>query len=707
MRSDSFTDMIHASMAFPYVFQLLLSGLIGIHCEIKTVSKVSVKFGGSISIPCLYKQRYRDNVKYLCVGYWWLSCSTVRKTSETEATSGKFFISDDKNQGVFTVTIHNLTKEDTYFFCAVKSGNINDHQHFQLSVNSSPSSLYTTEQKLTAFERGSATVTCESKDSKIAQWCRLGSTCVENPTGSIDGTPVKINTTLPGAFSVTMSDLRRESSGWYWCDNGNLQMPVLITVHHVSTSTTTTSTTTTTTLTSNPTSFAGTIETSTVQPTNPTTKEAGGESLKDEHRSVPKVMIVTITLLVQLLIVLGALFIWRIRRNKAKRKVCSAAEDLNTFDPDVLYSTILHNQHDQLPTENGKRSIIIINDNVQEETATPEERTCKPVWCCTSSCCSCSVIDMAVRLSVLLILTGITVTHSITTLSKVPVRAGASVNIPCQYNPQYRKNVKYLCAGYNWNFCKYATKTNQPQSSGKFLINDVKDQTTFTVTIKNLSEDDAKFWCAVEIDGGPDGGEYFKLLVTKGEPSLYVHRQNVTGFIGENININCSYRNSGEMKWCRLGGECVTKSTETTTIDDSVPNVFTVTVSGLKQENSGWYFCSNGEFQMPVQLNVIERTTTTDDNTKSTATAVTNKENRGPFDLKSLIIPLSLLVFIVIVTSFIFLILRFKKSKAESTSTKSTEEDVIYSDVNCKGKQSVQREAKEENVLYSTLAEHR
>lgn len=56
---------------------------------------------------------------------------------------------------------------------------------------------------------------------------------VTNQDGSMGGTAVKINASVPNLFTVTMSDLRSESSGWYWCAIGDLQMPVHIIVHEV------------------------------------------------------------------------------------------------------------------------------------------------------------------------------------------------------------------------------------------------------------------------------------------------------------------------------------------------------------------------------------------------------------------------------------------------------------------------------------------
>uniref|UniRef100_A0A667Z636 Immunoglobulin domain-containing protein n=1 Tax=Myripristis murdjan TaxID=586833 RepID=A0A667Z636_9TELE len=90
----------------------------GIH-SITTVNNVSVRAGGSISIPCLYDTRYKNHVKYLCKGSYWLWCSYEVKTNQP-STPGRFSISDDKKQRIFTVTINDLMAEDTDYWCAVE-----------------------------------------------------------------------------------------------------------------------------------------------------------------------------------------------------------------------------------------------------------------------------------------------------------------------------------------------------------------------------------------------------------------------------------------------------------------------------------------------------------------------------------------------------------------------------------------------------------
>ncbi|XP_031162633.1 CMRF35-like molecule 5 [Sander lucioperca] len=207
---------------------------------------------------------------------------------------------------------------------------------------------------------------------------------------------------------------------------------------------------------------------------------------------------------------------------------------------------------------------------------------------------------MAVHVNFLL-LTGLTGIHSITTVSEVSVKAGSSISIPCLYDSKYINQVKYLCKGYFWSSCSYLVKTNQPSSSGQFLISDDKSQRIFTVTIEDLThENTGYYWCAVEINKGDDVNKYIYLSVTGGTLSLYAKNQKLTGFNGDNITINCYYTNTGETKWCRLGISCVTRSSGSidrtkVTISEGAHSVFNVTMSGLRTESSGWYWCAKGE----------------------------------------------------------------------------------------------------------------
>uniref|UniRef100_A0A3B4ZDZ8 Immunoglobulin V-set domain-containing protein n=1 Tax=Seriola lalandi dorsalis TaxID=1841481 RepID=A0A3B4ZDZ8_SERLL len=118
------------------------------------------------------------------------------------------------------------------------------------------------------------------------------------------------------------------------------------------------------------------------------------------------------------------------------------------------------------------------------------------------------LLSVSVKILYCVLVAGV---HSVITVSKVSVKAGDSITIPCRYGSEYMDHVKYLCKGSHWKFCSYAVKTNQPRSSGKFSISDDKKQRIFTVTIKDLTNTDTDYWCIVEINGGADDGHFMKI----------------------------------------------------------------------------------------------------------------------------------------------------------------------------------------------------
>ncbi|TWW53203.1 hypothetical protein D4764_0229440 [Takifugu flavidus] len=256
-----------------------------------------------------------------------------------------------------------------------------------------------------------------------------------------------------------------------------------------------------------------------------------------------------------------------------------------------------------------------------------------------------------------------------------------------------------------------------------------REKKVFTVTIKDVREGDTDFWCVVEINGGRDDGTYFQVSVTRDVSSLYVDHQEVTGFNGGQTTIKCYYQNSGQAKWCRVGGPCVTQSQgsidgTTVFINETPPRVFTVTMSGLKMEDSGWYWCSRGDLQMPVQIivrekpsttaqpetftspelvspsttNEAEKPSTTDETEKPSTTDEAEKPSTTDEDAPNslsgsfmiVIISLSLLIFFVILSSLIwFCIKRQKQIQEEPSAEMLAEDTVIYTNMRGKRKPPV------------------
>uniref|UniRef100_I3IUX5 Immunoglobulin domain-containing protein n=1 Tax=Oreochromis niloticus TaxID=8128 RepID=I3IUX5_ORENI len=190
---------------------------------------ISVKTGKSISIPCLYDSQYVNNVKYLCEGYYWRYCSDAVKTNKPDP-SGKYLISDDKRKKIFTVTINQLTNENTDYWCVVEIDGWSPFFYtFQIVKFSTPS-LYVDHQKITGYIGENITVRCHHSISGQMKWCRLERNCVTGSSGSIDGTTVTAHMRDLNVFTVTMSGLKSENTGWYWCAKGDIQIPVYLTV---------------------------------------------------------------------------------------------------------------------------------------------------------------------------------------------------------------------------------------------------------------------------------------------------------------------------------------------------------------------------------------------------------------------------------------------------------------------------------------------
>lgn len=104
---------------------------------------------------------------------------------------------------------------------------------------------------------------------------------------------------------------------------------------------------------------------------------------------------------------------------------------------------------------------------------------------------------------------------------------------------------------------------------------------------------------------------------TSDPPELSVSEDRVSVEEGGNVSIPCLYRDklkSAEKKWCESGNlhSCISVLTTgppqkpSVTIVDDGSGVFTVTLMELERKDTGWYWCSAGDFQVPVHINVTE-----------------------------------------------------------------------------------------------------
>ncbi|XP_043093635.1 polymeric immunoglobulin receptor isoform X2 [Puntigrus tetrazona] len=235
---------------------------------------------------------------------------------------------------------------------------------------------------------------------------------------------------------------------------------------------------------------------------------------------------------------------------------------------------------------------------------------------------------MAFLLSTTVLLLGVPGSDSLWTVSKTTAQSGGSVTIPCHYHWLYKDSPKFWYKGKSWLTSSKLRPTSQEKRPAISFLNS-PDELVTSMTMTNLQRSDSnRYWCAVKAQGS-----YLRtsldLTVTEGTPDLSAASNAVSGQEGGNVTVRCLYSDrfkDTERKWCRSGDlhSCQTaqdiepSAGAALQINDTDDGVFTVTLTGLKKTDAGWYWCMAGEMQVPVHINVHSRQLSTDANTIAT-----------------------------------------------------------------------------------------
>ncbi|XP_029993738.1 CMRF35-like molecule 3 [Sphaeramia orbicularis] len=93
--------------------------------------------GGSVTVSCQYDLQFRDYTKYWCKGPVYERCKIVVKTPKNR-NNKNCLIADDKDKGVFTVTMTSLSQsdQDTYW-CVIARHGRNNHCPVSLRISHS------------------------------------------------------------------------------------------------------------------------------------------------------------------------------------------------------------------------------------------------------------------------------------------------------------------------------------------------------------------------------------------------------------------------------------------------------------------------------------------------------------------------------------------------------------------------------------------
>nr|XP_055037595.1 uncharacterized protein si:ch1073-59l16.1 [Misgurnus anguillicaudatus] len=224
-----------------------------------------------------------------------------------------------------------------------------------------------------------------------------------------------------------------------------------------------------------------------------------------------------------------------------------------------------------------------------------------------------TAMDLLSHLHVfILLLIKLSGTQDVTTVNKISVQKGQSILIPFLYkqNDAFLNNfLSAECHRFENGYPKLSAQQYNPKTV--FLSND-QTQQIFTVRMDNVQVS-GEYMCAVRAPSGFEKRVRFVLEVTTGPSRLHVSNQNLIGSENNNINVTCYHHGQAYVKWCKFGGQCLATPG---TLDGAYVEIryyqtyMTVTMNKLKLENTGWYWCSSGDLQMPVHITVKQKTQT-------------------------------------------------------------------------------------------------
>ncbi|XP_061550844.1 polymeric immunoglobulin receptor-like isoform X2 [Phycodurus eques] len=216
--------------------------------------------------------------------------------------------------------------------------------------------------------------------------------------------------------------------------------------------------------------------------------------------------------------------------------------------------------------------------------------------------------------------------YGMTTQDEFTVLEGNSVTIPCRYEPEHGSYVKYWCRGKMREFCTSLARTDDSlsdsQSEDKVSIFDDPIQEVFTVTMKNLKEEDSGWYmCGVEL-GGFWKADISAFTYVKVNPGMSVVKGMLSEEEGHSVTVQCLYSvryRESEKKWCRSGdwSSCLVTGHEgsyedtSVAISDDRTGTLTITMKKLHMSDMGWYWCSAGQQQIAVHVQVLHRPSTT------------------------------------------------------------------------------------------------
>nr|XP_040042939.1 CMRF35-like molecule 5 [Gasterosteus aculeatus aculeatus] len=183
------------------------------------------------------------------------------------------------------------------------------------------------------------------------------------------------------------------------------------------------------------------------------------------------------------------------------------------------------------------------------------------------------------------------------------------VQVSCPYGSGFESSEKYLCkdrCGYD----EVLIRTTEPNKN-KYSKHDDHQQRVFTATIYNLIFADAgKYWCRIT-KAGIDIFTEMELEVAREWCCVRSTKQ--SGVVGQTVTMMCPYppNHRNNRKFLCKGErrkECtdMTSQRRFTLRDDISSSSFSVTITELKAEDAGTYWCGSDSQWSPGDYTKIQ-----------------------------------------------------------------------------------------------------
>ncbi|KAL6077724.1 hypothetical protein STEG23_007878, partial [Scotinomys teguina] len=180
----------------------------------------------------------------------------------------------------------------------------------------------------------------------------------------------------------------------------------------------------------------------------------------------------------------------------------------------------------------------------------------------------------------------------------------------CQYGKSYKNHLKYWCRGKYDTECKTIVETKgngEEKKNGRVSIRDHAENFTVTVTMENLSEDDAgSYWCKIQTFFIWDSWSRDPAVLV--EVHVFPGPNTVRGQERGSLTVQCRYDSSWKdykKYWCRGAdwsscdiiiqtdtSEQLVKKDRVSIRDDQTDFIVTVTMEDLSISDAGTYWCA-------------------------------------------------------------------------------------------------------------------